>query len=290
VKKTSQQTHWLIDSGLLVALLLSFYVDMTGVNLHQWLGIGVTVLALIHLLLHWDWVVSVAKRFFGRTSRRSRIYMLFDLLIMLGAVIVFETGLVISTWFNLDLYNYVAWLDIHIYSSVITLGLTVLKLGLHWRWIINTTRKIFGQSETLRIPQPFQPVIVPVSIDQKQVDRRHFLIMLGAISVASAAAASNVFSKIKEVQSAALPLTTAIPVETTPEPTVTLANQEAQATQESQTRTEAETAATAAPEIFVSAPVQGCTVRCPRGCSYPGRCRRYTDANGNNKCDLGECL
>ncbi len=33
-----------------------------------------------------------------------------------------------------------------------------------------------------------------------------------------------------------------------------------------------------------------CVVRCPNGCSYPGRCRRYIDGNNNGKCDLGECL
>jgi hypothetical protein len=33
-----------------------------------------------------------------------------------------------------------------------------------------------------------------------------------------------------------------------------------------------------------------CSVRCRRGCSFPGHCRRYIDSNGNGKCDLGECL
>jgi len=33
-----------------------------------------------------------------------------------------------------------------------------------------------------------------------------------------------------------------------------------------------------------------CQVRCPRGCSFPGHCRRYTDQNSNGYCDLGECL
>ena len=36
--------------------------------------------------------------------------------------------------------------------------------------------------------------------------------------------------------------------------------------------------------------VQACVVRCSRGCSYPGSCRRYTDQNNNGLCDLGECL
>jgi anaerobic selenocysteine-containing dehydrogenase len=33
-----------------------------------------------------------------------------------------------------------------------------------------------------------------------------------------------------------------------------------------------------------------CSVLCPRGCSYPGRCHRYQDSNQNGRCDLGECV
>jgi len=33
-----------------------------------------------------------------------------------------------------------------------------------------------------------------------------------------------------------------------------------------------------------------CVVRCPGGCSYPGRCGRYRDTNGNRRCDFGECM
>jgi len=33
-----------------------------------------------------------------------------------------------------------------------------------------------------------------------------------------------------------------------------------------------------------------CVQRCPGACSYPGRCKRYTDTNGNGRCDLGECI
>ena len=33
-----------------------------------------------------------------------------------------------------------------------------------------------------------------------------------------------------------------------------------------------------------------CLVLCPRACVFPGECRDYLDKNGNNLCDLGECL
>ena len=48
---------------------------------------------------------------------------------------------------------------------------------------------------------------------------------------------------------------------------------------EASTQSDATTSTTSSP----------CVARCPRGCSYPGSCRRYTDANENGRCDLGEC-
>lgn len=49
--------------------------------------------------------------------------------------------------------------------------------------------------------------------------------------------------------------------------------------QEASTQSDATTGATFSP----------CVACCPRGCSYPGSCRRYTDANRSGRCDLGEC-
>jgi hypothetical protein len=287
MKKTSHQTHWWIDLGLLVGYLLAFYLDLTGVVLHQWIGVTVTLLALVHLLLHWDWATAVFHRFFGKTSRRSRLYMFMDILIMFGAVIIFESGLMISTWFNLNLVNYASWLDIHIYSSVITLGMTVLKIGLHWRWVVSTTNKIFARRETIQIPQLKRPVAVPVPVNQKSIDRRHFLMVMGAVGAASAVAASNVFSRVENVQSAFANLETASPTAAAVGSQVTSTTASVMSTQIP--ATQATVTVPTATTVYPSQ-VSNCTVRCPRGCSYPGHCRRYTDSNKNNRCDLGECL
>jgi len=32
-----------------------------------------------------------------------------------------------------------------------------------------------------------------------------------------------------------------------------------------------------------------CSIQCGKRCSYPGYCRRYTDADSDNVCDFGEC-
>ena len=60
------------------------------------------------------------------------------------------------------------------------------------------------------------------------------------------------------------------------------------ATQESTTQTESEIAANYTASS-TNTSTNTCQVLCNRRCSFPGHCRRYTDANGNNRCDLGEC-
>jgi len=282
MKKISSKTHWIIDLGLMVGFLAAFYLDLTGISLHQWLGLSVTILALVHLILHWDWVTAVFSRFFMKSSGRSRVYLLLDFLIMLGAVVIFETGLVISTWFALDLTNYADWLDIHIYASVITLGLTVVKLGLHWRWIINVAQKTFRRRRVMPVFQTLKPVPVPIPVNQKWVDRRQFLVLMGAVGGASVLAASTVLSKVKNVQSAVVTqsITTAQEAATAIPTTARAATPAVENT----------ITPTALPQVAFITTTKDCTVRCPRGCSYPGHCRRYTDSNKNNRCDLGECL
>ncbi len=289
MKKPSQKTHWWIDLGMFLGYLLCFYLDLTGVVLHQWLGLSVTILALVHLLLHWDWVTSVFTRFFGRTTARSRIYLLLDMLIMVGAVMMFETGLAISTWFALDLNNFGTWLDVHVYASIITLGLVVLKLGLHWRWIAKTAKKAFAIRGMGQLPLPGQPAAIPVPAAAKEVDRRQFLALMGLVGGASTLAAANVISYFKTAQS----------VSTVQAAEISTGVAQVQATASVPTATaqasvtQAATAAptpTALPQVVSSPSASNCTVRCPRGCSYPGHCRRYTDSNQNNKCDLGECM
>jgi hypothetical protein len=254
----------------------------------------VAVLVLVHLYLHWDWVIAVLKRIFSKKCGRARLYLLLDALIMLGVVAVLETGLAISTWFNLDFYHFSAWVDIHIYSSLITLGIVVVKVGLHWRWIVTTASKIFNRKPGIRIQQPLRPspAPIPFPVVNRNVNRRQFLVLMGVVGTASVVAASNVLSRVKAVQSATLESLSA--VSTTLEPSESgLGYSQGHPSIAAEGVVPSPSAtATTVPQVAYSAPNQPatCQVRCPKGCSYPGLCRRYIDANQNSKCDLGECI
>ena len=293
MNSNKQEHNWWIDTVLFTGYLLCFVLDLTGVVGHEWLGMLVGALGLVHLLVHWKWVTNVFKRFTRSTCSRNQTYLHLDILLTVGFAGILVTGLVISTWFNLDLSSYATWLDVHIYVSVVTLLVTLLKIGLHWRWVVNTTTRIFASA-----PKPERATVgltlarQPVQVDES---RRKFLAVMGVAGLGSTLALLNLTSSGSLLASA---LVNAAGDESaaTPQPTGTVQNSEvtpeASRAVEATTETPDPTVTLEDSQVITETqpPSTVCTVRCNRGCSFPGHCRRYVDQDGNGKCDLGECM
>jgi hypothetical protein len=253
--KTNKQRHqWLIDAALFSGFLLSFWLELTGVEVHQWLGVAIGAVASYHLFTHWNWVKAVTDRFFKQTSLQARLYYVVDAAVLIGLATISVTGLVISTWFDLALTNYTTWKSLHVIASLGTLAAVVIKLGLHWRWIITTARRYI-------FPRPPQPAPVPAT---NGLGRREFLRLMGGVTVFAAIAAGSAVEALRQTTTTTAPTgTSATQSKTTNQSTATTSTQ--------------------------SQSASSCTVQCNRRCSYPGHCRRYTDSNNNGRCDLGEC-
>ncbi len=289
-----QKTNWWIDIFLLISFLMTFFLEITGLITHQWIGMVSFMVAALHLFLHRKWVKTVSRRLFRKRYGKERLYFAVDAVILLGFCSIIVTGIIMSTWLNLVLPNYDMWQQLHITSSIITLIFVLLKLGLHLRWLEKTTRAVLRST----VPVQAQQVLPETADDtMKRVGRREFLISLGVVSTASIIALASASKSLV----GAITLSDANETEVTPTSTTETAISTPQATHTTdaatqptstvapptQTPTQTET-----PSNVTAAPLteSGCTVRCQRSCSYPGHCRRYTDANNNGRCDLGECL
>ena len=260
---TKQETNWWIDLTLFAGFITTFFLNLTGVEVHQWIGILCGALATYHLLLHLDWVEAVSKRFFGKTSGQARIYYVLDVLLLLGFALIGVTGLIISTWLNLSLSNFTTWLNIHITISIATLVTLLLKLAVHWRWIARATRKIRAKP----VKAPVQNAVKqPARVRSSRMGRREFLQVMGIVGAASFLALANASKSLAE----------------------TVATTEATTTEEVNTQAVSNPANRSNPSISSSSS-SSCTVRCRKACSYPGHCHHYVDTNNNNRCDLGEC-
>ena len=62
----SQKTNLYVDIAILVGFLVAYEPALTGVAVHEWLSLAFASAVILHLLLHWDWVVQVTLKFFRK--------------------------------------------------------------------------------------------------------------------------------------------------------------------------------------------------------------------------------
>jgi hypothetical protein len=142
-----QGSGWLVFWGL---------TRHEWVDVHNWAGLVMLLGVLAHLVLHWPWINCVLDRFFGKLARQARINFSLDVGLFAAFVITGLSGLV--AWLILPsggyqggrnpLYNATfygltrhQWNDIHLWVSLAMMGIIIIHLTLHWRWIVCTVRR-----------------------------------------------------------------------------------------------------------------------------------------------------
>jgi hypothetical protein len=114
----------------------SFY----GISFHEWAGLIVGLLFILHKVLNWKWIKKVTLGFFGRCTGRARFNYLLDIFLLTGIILMIISGIAIArtidfSWLNLGGTRRF-WRVMHTSSSFITLALFGIHLGLHWNWIL----------------------------------------------------------------------------------------------------------------------------------------------------------
>jgi hypothetical protein len=264
--KIKSKTYWWIDMTLFAGFLLAFFMSFTGIVLHQWIGIFGGLLAIIHMILHWDWVNAVNQRFFSKTNWIVRFKFLTDGALLVGFVLMTISGLLLSSWLNLTLNHYDQLLSFHIILSIVSLLLLLAKLGMHWKWIIKTTRNVISPLNTTNNPAH---ILKPTTSVSRSTQRRDFLRLLGVVGVGSVLALISATNSLAELN--------------TSDPTSECLGVENSALSSD--------SITGYPQSASSYSSEGsiCSIQCGRSCSYPGHCRRYIDSDGDGLCDYGEC-
>jgi Domain of unknown function (DUF4405) len=134
---------WL-DALLLVAYTLAYSLGFTGIAAHEWLGVGLGVVLLIHLTLHWDWVIRTTRKLLRRDGR-ERFVWLVNLLLLLSMTLCIASGILISEvalpelGITLPVSSF--WRQMHDTTATLTLILVPIHAALRWRWIVGVARR-----------------------------------------------------------------------------------------------------------------------------------------------------
>lgn len=145
-RKTSPvKTNFIIDIALFVAFLVAFDPHLTGIAIHEWLGIAFGAAIVAHLVLHWKWLVATTKRFFGRLNGNTRLNYLVNALFFINMTVLIFSGLMISETalpaMGIRLSESGGLQRLHTLSAEWVLWLLALHVALHWRWIVTTANR-----------------------------------------------------------------------------------------------------------------------------------------------------
>ena len=131
---TRRGTLLALDSVMLALFTMLVSWRLTGVSLHEWFGVTLTVLILAHLLVHWGWVEGRVSAMRHATRRRVGGLLLNTAVFMtMGATIV--SGFVVSKVVipnHLTPDDYLRWHGLHDTASTITMLLLGLHVAYNW--------------------------------------------------------------------------------------------------------------------------------------------------------------
>lgn len=152
------KTNLIVDSAIFLAFLVAMAPRFSGLVVHEWLGIAFGAAITTHLLLHWQWIVEVTKRFFSKAQWSARINYILNVLLFIDITLIIFSGLMISEvalpLVGIQLAQSGSWRGLHGTAANLFMVLVGLHIALHWQWIVNMFKRfVFTPRMPRRAPQ-----------------------------------------------------------------------------------------------------------------------------------------
>jgi hypothetical protein len=120
------------------------------------------VAVAIHFAIHWQWVTMMARRMAGvvrrrgaKFSRGAKINLIVDVIIALAFLLTAVSGIYFlyvpggheagpaAASAPAVLFSRLTWDLIHTWAGVAMTVAAMLHFAIHWRWVVNVTRRFF---------------------------------------------------------------------------------------------------------------------------------------------------
>jgi len=145
-----------LDLAIFALVIAAANPAITGLPLHEWLGIVLVVPALVHLILNWDWVLRAIGGFLGRIRTVARVNLVIDMGLFVSLVAVTLSGFLVIPGLAsaLGLEISPVWHLVHLVSSNLTVAFALAHFALHGKWMWSVLRRLLTPPSTRGVPAP----------------------------------------------------------------------------------------------------------------------------------------
>jgi hypothetical protein len=127
-------------------------------DLHTWSSIVMIMAAIIHLTIHWSWVIKMARYTWnelagrrGNMNPRGRWNLILNGMVAISFVLTAVSGVYFlfvsgSRWTAdpMFLFTKTTWDMIHTWAGVALIATAIIHFAIHWIWVTKVTGKIIG--------------------------------------------------------------------------------------------------------------------------------------------------
>lgn len=127
-------------------------------DLHTWGSIAMIVAAIIHLVIHWPWVISMSRRIWkeltgqcGSMNWRGRWNLILNVVVAISFVLTAISGVYFlfvpggqQAVDPMILFTRTTWDLIHTWAGTAFIAAAIMHFAIHWKWVTKVTRKMVG--------------------------------------------------------------------------------------------------------------------------------------------------
>jgi Domain of unknown function (DUF4405) len=152
VRARTRLDFWL-DLAIFVGFVVAYSFGFTGPAIHEWWGLAIGAVLLVHLTLQWDWVMRTTVRMFNPRGRDKLIWLV-NLALLASMTVCVLSGVLISSFalpeMGISISSNGAWSGLHHLTAELTLILVPIHAALRWRWIVSVARHLARRGQRSR--------------------------------------------------------------------------------------------------------------------------------------------
>ncbi len=140
-----------VDAGMTAALLLLMTYELIGDKIHEWLGVGMFVLFVLHHVLNCRWWAGLLKGKYSLLRVWQTLLVSLVLAAMLGSMV---SGVILSRYalsFLPVRGMKTLGRTLHMLSAYWGMVFMALHLGLHWGMMMGMAKKLIPGQSRIRI-------------------------------------------------------------------------------------------------------------------------------------------